>query len=292
MQSERGFEYGVKHIISPRSGELRDVLLSILDIDPEQTNFLLDLGSIYHQHKRLREALFIHEGDYLRIHTKPRRFPAQHIDWPSRLVFQNENFMVLNKPSGLPVHASVDNIKENLQNYAQDFFNTKLYVTHRLDVPTSGLILYAKTLEFQSLFNSLMAERKIHKFYRCLTENKSGGTLKTGIMTHYMQPSPRAPKVIAANAVESNWQECILDILNVEHQENSQNLVSIQLHTGRTHQIRTQLAFEGHPIVNDHTYGANKISEDEKIALQAQRLEFQLPSGEAFKFELENFEKI
>lgn len=291
MQSERGFEYGVKHIISPRSGELRDVLLSTLDIDPAQIDFLLDLGSIYHEHKRVTTSIQIHEGDYLRIHTKPRRFPSANIDWFSRLVFENESFVILNKPSGIPVHGSVDNLKENVQVYAEHFLNKKLYVTHRLDVPTSGLILYAKTAEFQSLFNHLIAQRAVKKFYRCQVENKTESRLKPTTLLHFMQPSPRAPKVVSAEATDS-WQNCVLDILSVQDM-GAKSFLEIQLHTGRTHQIRAQLSHVGHPIINDHAYGAEKISDLEKIALQSQRLEFQLPEREeSFKFELTQFEEV
>lgn len=283
MQSERGFEYGVKHIISPRSGELIDVLLSILDIDLAQIEFLLDLGAIYVQQKRIRESLSIKEGDYIRVHTKPRRFPAGNVQWPDRVVFENKNFVILNKPSGLPVHGSVDNLKENVQSYAENALGYNLYVTHRLDVPTRGLILYAKTKEFQSVFNALIAQRQVTKIYNCQVQ---GIPLKEGVLTHYMESSPRAPKTVHHEPREG-WQDCVLEILNITPRDAFSADLEIHLHTGRTHQIRAQMGYEGFPVVGDHAYGAAAIFESERIELQASRLSFQDPtSGESFDFKL------
>ncbi|MNJ94705.1 tRNA pseudouridine synthase C [compost metagenome] len=284
MQSERGFEYGVKHIISPQSGELTDVLLSTLDIDPAQTDFLLDLGCIYLKQKRLREKIWINEGDYLRVHTKPRRFPPNNYNWLERVIFENKNFVILNKPSALPVHGSVDNLKENVQAYAEDTLGLKLFVTHRLDVPTRGLILYAKTKEFQSLFNALIADRKVTKIYRCRVE---GVPQHHGLLTHYMETSPRAPKTVQREPAEG-WQNCLLEILDVQLLGSDQADLEILLHTGRTHQIRAQMGFEGHPIVGDHAYGAKKVFEEERIELQSSRLSFEDPqTGEMYDFKLD-----
>jgi 23S rRNA pseudouridine1911/1915/1917 synthase len=272
MQSERGFEYGVKHIISPMSGSVRDVLLSILELNAQEVDFLIHLGSIYLNHCRIAENVSVSSGDYLRVHTKPRRFPKGNTDFTKRIIFQNEHFVVVNKVSGIPVHGSVDNIQENLQSYMEEALKQKLYVTHRLDVPTNGLIVYAKTVEFQTAFNKLLIAREIKKIYRAKIEGKAP-TKK--ILTHYMEPSPRAPKTVSHDAKEK-WQECVLEILETTEQETGTEL-RIHLHTGRTHQIRAQLGYEKSPIVGDHAYGAEKRWDEERIELTACELEFVNP---------------
>jgi 23S rRNA pseudouridine1911/1915/1917 synthase len=272
MQSERGFEYGVKHIISPLSGSVRDVLLSILQSSAEEVDFLLNIGAIYLNHSRTIENVSVSSGDYLRVHTKPRRFPKGNVDFTKRIIFQNEHFVVVNKVSGIPVHGSVDNIRENLQSYMEEALQEKLYVTHRLDVPTNGLIVYAKTVEFQTAFNKLLIAREIKKIYRALIEGEAP-TQK--ILTHYMEPSPRAPKVVSHEQKEK-WQECVLEILDVVKHEAHTEL-RIHLHTGRTHQIRAQLGYEKSPILGDHAYGAEKRWDEEKIELTACELEFTNP---------------
>lgn len=281
MQSARGFEYGVRHIISPQSGRLSDVLLGILELDLAQVEFLMDLGSIYLNHKRVKEDSSVSEGDYLRVHTKPRRFLPDDGQWSSRILFMNDHFIVANKISGLPVHASVDNRKEHLQAYLEKTLNCELFVTHRLDVPTRGLIVYAKTREFQTAFNQLLTQREMTKIYRALVE---GDGLTPGILTHYMEPSPRAPKKVSAVPHEG-WQDCVLEILNIKTLPAQQSELRLHLHTGRTHQIRAQLAHEQHPIVGDHAYGAHKLGEEDKIELEACELLFTNPlTGENHHF--------
>lgn len=277
MQSERGFEYGVKHIISPMSGSVRDVLLSILDLNADEVDFLIHLGSIYLNHSRIADNVSVSSGDYLRVHTKPRRFPKGNVDFTKRIVFENDHFVVVNKVSGIPVHGSVDNIQENLQSYMEEVLKQKLYVTHRLDVPTNGLIVYAKTVEFQTAFNKLLIAREIKKIYRAKIE---GHAPAQKILTHYMEPSPRAPKVLS-HEPKDKWQECVLEILEVKEHPKPTEL-RIHLHTGRTHQIRAQLGYEKSPIIGDHAYGAEKRWDEEKIELTACELQFINPlTGES-----------
>ncbi|MEN0058118.1 MAG: RluA family pseudouridine synthase [Bdellovibrio sp.] len=291
MQSTRGFEYGVHHIISPSTGTISDVLLSTLQLSSADVEFLLDLGSVYLNHQRLKEdsSVLVQPGDYLRVHSKPRRFPFNDDQWISRLLFANEHFVVVDKPSGLPVHASVDNRKENVLAYLSEALQCELFITHRLDVPTQGLIVYAKTLEFQKAFNILLIQREVEKIYSARVE---GLYSHTGLLRHFMEPSPRAPKKVSREQRE-NWQECLLEILDSHLDETgTQTQLRIRLHTGRTHQIRAQLGHEGHPIVGDSAYGACKTdnrnpsdTDKEKIALCSAQLSFIDPlSGVSYEF--------
>ncbi|MFM6930389.1 MAG: pseudouridine synthase [Bdellovibrio sp.] len=283
MQSARGFEYGVKHIISPTSGLVDDVLMQQTELNSQQVHFLLNLGAIYLNHNRLQENSSVSAGDYLRVHTKPRRFPKGDINFKARVIYESKDFVVANKVSGIPVHGSVDNLKENFQAYMEEALGTKLYITHRLDVPTNGLIVYAKTVEFQTAFNKILIAREIKKIYRAIIEGPvpSEKTLK-----HYMEPSPRAPKTVAKEAKEK-WQECLLEILDSTSIDSEYNEVKILLHTGRTHQIRAQMGFEKAPVKGDHTYGAKKQWEEERIELTACELEFTNPlSNEHHHFKI------
>jgi 23S rRNA pseudouridine1911/1915/1917 synthase len=283
MQSARGFEYGVRHIISPESGLISDVLMGILQMPESDILFLLDLGSVYLNHERVKKNSSLSVGDYVRVHTKPRRFTPNDGHWRDRLLFTNEHFVVVNKISSLPVHASVDNIKENLQSYLQSELGTEVYVTHRLDVPTRGLMVYARTPEFQSAFNKLLIDRGMTKIYRARVE---GQGVKPGILKHFMEPSPRAPKKVQKDFCEG-WQECLLEILDVEALPENQSELRIRLLTGRTHQIRAQVSYEGFPIVNDHAYKAKKLNDLDAIELEACELEFINPlTGEKHSFKI------
>ena len=192
MQSARGFEYGVKHIISPQSGLISDVLLSNCDLHPEQIQELFYLGAIYLNGERLREDFSVSEGVYLRVHSKPRRFPKNDGQWSQRILFENEHFLIVNKISGLPVHASVDNIRENVQAYLEETLSTSVYVTHRLDVPTRGLIVYGKTAAFQTAFNKMLIARELKKIYRATVKLAVDQKPPAGIPTFIMAPSSRS----------------------------------------------------------------------------------------------------
>jgi 23S rRNA pseudouridine1911/1915/1917 synthase len=275
-----GFEYGVRHLLSPRSGLVSDILLSSLELAPNRFSELLELGSIYVSGKRLLADVWVEGETYIRLHTKPRRFPKNDFQWGPRLIFQNEDFVVVNKPAALPVHASVDNRLENLQCYLSEYLGQELFVTHRLDVPTRGLLVFAKTKSFLSEFNRLLTERAVQKIYRA---RACGLPLAPGVYEHFMEPSPRAPKTLSLTAFPG-WQECRLEILSVKgfgaeagvgasaplvHQE-----LRIELLTGRTHQIRSQLAALGAPICGDVMYGAAKKFTGEEIDLTAESLRF------------------
>ncbi len=281
MQSARGFEYGVRHIISPQSGRLSDILLGILDILPAQVEFFLQLGSIYVEGQRTHLDLDIKEGSYIRVHSKPRRFLPDDGQWHNRTLFEDENFVVVRKVSGLPVHASVDNVLENVQSYAQKALGVPLLLTHRLDVPTRGLLVYAKTTAFQTGFNKLLIDRGMQKIY-CAQVH--GSDIPLGLMTHYMEPSPRAPKNVSVLR-QDGWQECQLNVLNSFKVSPVRSEVRIELLTGRTHQIRAQMSKAGFPIVGDVAYGAPREWSEDRIELEARELAFVNPlTGEAHHF--------
>lgn len=270
-QYNSGFEYGVKHILSPRSGLLSCILMQELHLSEASLKELLQLGSIYLEGRRLLNDKEIFEGDYLRIHTKPRRFPANDFDWAQRMIFEDENFVVVHKPAGLPVHPSVDNCLENLQIYLSNYLQQEIFITHRLDVPTSGLIVLAKNKNFLSLFNHLLAHGKVEKIYRARVQ---GQNLKEGLYTHYMEPSPRAPKTVSLTPQE-HWQECRLRLIDIQNDPRAdEQEVRVELLTGRTHQIRAQLSALGAPICGDVLYGALKKYDLEKIDLEAENLRF------------------
>lgn len=172
MQNARGFEYGVRHILSPLAGKLSQSVCEELSISLEEFEFLLNFGAIYYKGQRILEDITVSQQDYIRVHTKPRRFPMELLQKRDLIVFENENFVVLNKPAGIPVHPTVDNIKENILFFIEQHFKHSLYVTHRLDVPTQGLIVYAKNKEFQSAFNKLLISQAITKNIKLFAKEK------------------------------------------------------------------------------------------------------------------------
>lgn len=283
--SERGFEYGVRHFRNSEPISLELLLKASLDLGPMHVRDLLTFGAVYINGKRQLElpSAPLSPGTLVRVHTKPRRYPMNSLNL-TQIVFENEDFLVFNKPSGVPVHATVDNMHENVIGFLQSK-NRQALTTHRLDVATSGLLVIAKTLAFQKLFNQVIAENKTQKIYRALSH---GNPPKLGRWTHFMEPSPRAPKKVVREAKPDHLR-CDLEVLESKLTLPGTVESRIQLLSGRTHQIRAQLSVEGSPVVGDVMYGSSlKFTQSETICLQACELSFVLPSGENFEFKLDH----
>lgn len=267
IQSQ-GFEYGVKHFNSPKSGALNEIISEVLEQPLEQINFLIQLGSVYVNSKRAQDGVQVTENTHIRVHTKPRRYNVNY-DWKSRIVFDHQDFVILNKPNNIPSHPSVDNQIENSLTQLSLTLNSKLLITHRLDTLTEGLIVYGKNSQFVNSFNTQLQKKLITKKYVALVETTEK---LPNHLVHYMEPSPRAPKKVSQVAHEG-WDICELKI---EQQKilNNYSWIKIDLLTGRTHQIRSQVSEMGAPIIGDRLYGSRLGDDENKIALRAQEIEF------------------
>lgn len=277
--SSQGFEYGVKHFFAPTEGLLADIVQNVLNLSQLECALLFQLGSVYANNIRSQGTVTVQIGAHVRVHTKPRRYKVDY-NWKSRLVFENQDFVVLNKPSGLPSHPSVDNQIENSLTQTSLALKTKLLITHRLDSLTEGLIVYAKNNSFVNSFNQQLQNKTIEKKYVALVETQ---TILANHLIHYMEPSPRAPKKVSPNFKEG-WDFCELKIED-QKREAYFTWVKINLLTGRTHQIRSQFSEIAAPVLGDEMYGSKEKYKPNQIALRAQSIQFNW-QGQTHKFEL------
>lgn len=244
---------------------LRVFLQTHLQLEDHQADFLINIGAIYCNFQRTIENINLQAGDILRCHTQPKRFLSE-TQWSEQIVMEHEDFVMVDKPPGLPCQPSLDNRLENVLFQLNQQYKQPLFITHRLDVGTRGLMVLAKNKTFQTHFNQLLEDRQVTKIYEALTV---GPTLPCGLLTHWMRPQARAPKILSRDAVDK-WKNCILEILSgqllaplpasVVLQTSAQtnrgiNHYRLQLQTGRTHQIRAQLSFEQNPLLGDVLYG-------------------------------------
>jgi len=264
----QGFEYGVKHFLSPKAGDLIQVISETLMLPKTEVTFLIELGSVYLNTHRAGSKALTQPGDHIRVHTKPRRYKTDY-DWHERVVYNHADFVILNKPGGLPSHPSVDNSIENSLTQLSVFLNEPLYITHRLDTLTEGLIVYSKNNHFTQSFNKQLQNKTITKKYVALVETKN--KLPDHVV-HYMEPSPRAPKKVSV-IYNEDWNLCELKI---EKQKifDHHSWIKINLLTGRTHQIRAQVSDLNAPIIGDHLYGSITTQNDGSIKLRAQEIQF------------------
>ncbi len=295
----RGYSYGVRHleVSTPGSTVLDFVSRALLREEASLSPIdLIELGSVYVNDERsLSVGRVLSVGDHVRIHTRPRRYP-QPADLASRIVSEDDDVLVFDKPAGLPVHALVDNVSENLISYLENLRGGSLFITHRLDVETSGLVVLAKTATAQAKLNRAFAEGTVKRTYAAYTL----APVTLGRHVHYMEPSPKAPKHVSPIATEG-WAHCSLDVLCCDELSAETSVISegrttwttraesepspvlprvyrmeIALQTGRPQQIRAQLAALGAPIIGDSSYGSPIQLVDESsrsaIALRAVRV--------------------
>ncbi len=234
--------------------------------DLKDLSFLINFGAVYVNNRRCNNPQTpVGPSDIVRVHVDPRRYPVSKTDLEKRIIFENDHFAVVNKPAGLPMHPTLDNLHENLI----ASFGGRLLLTHRLDVPTSGLVVLAKTKEYQSKFNILVMNRGVQKKYLALTEK----SMEPRRLHHFIKNDDKAPKQISSQQEGSEWQDSILDIESCTPVQEFFEL-SISLITGRTHQIRAQLAFEGNPLIGDVMYGGKSHF---FFGLHATELSFECP---------------
>ncbi len=259
-------ENRIAHHVTSAPMTLVECLTGHFKLKPEEASQLIELGAIYQNKYRIFQNIQMKKGSYVRIHLKPKRFPVDGIDWKKCIVANESDFIVVNKPYDIPVHATLDNHEENVLTQMRKALGGNLYVTQRLDVPVGGLLVFAKTKEFQTKFNRLLSDKAVSKFYSVLTEKEP----QQGYHLHYMAPSERSPKEMSFEKKEK-WLPCELKI------ENSNPVVlgkhsfvesRIQLLTGRTHQIRAQFKLLGCPLINDAQYGSPyRLPDSQSIGL-------------------------
>lgn len=153
--------------------------------------------------------------------------------------------------------------------------NVFLGVVHRLDRPVSGVVLFAKTSKALPRLNKLFAEHeKVKKTYWAIVANKP--PQESGTLTHWLTRNEKTNTAKAYEREVPNSKKAVLDYRLVAASERY-FLLEVQLHTGRHHQIRCQLAKMGCPIKGDLKYGAPRSNPDGSICLHARYLELEHP---------------
>ena len=146
-----------------------------------------------------------------------------------------------------------------------------LGVVHRIDRPVSGVILFARTSKALARLNQMLHDHEIHKIYWAVVKNKPPKDSER--LTHYLRKDEAKNKSFALLREEKGYQKAELSYTVIGHSDNYYFL-EIELHTGRHHQIRAQLAAIGCPIKGDLKYGFPRSNPDASIHLHARSAEF------------------
>ena len=184
------------------------------------------------------------------------------------IIEDNENFIVINKPTGIPVQSgtkSFKNIIDILKN-SKYFENSKPFIVHRLDKETSGVLIIAKNRKYAQLFTSLFRIRKIHKTYLAIVYGKVDKSIK--VMKDdliYFENNKKISQKAVSNLkiIKSNEDYSYLELNPI---------------TGRKHQLRKQLLKIGCPIIGDDKYFLNdrKRIKIKNLMLHAYKIKFMI----------------
>ena len=181
------------------------------------------------------------------------------------IIENNDNFIVINKPIGIPVQSgtkSFKNIVDILKN-TKYFYNSKPYIVHRLDKETSGVMIIAKNREYAQLFTSLFRIRKIHKLYIAIAHGSINKELQ--IMKDDLVLYEKNKKII----------QKAISYIKVLKSNAKYSFVELKPITGRKHQLRKQLYNIGHPVVGDDKYSI-KNKKHNNLLLHAYKIKFMI----------------
>lgn len=198
-----------------------------------------------------------------------------------QIVFEDNHLLIINKITGQLVQGDktgdlslLDLLKNFLKKRDQKPGNVFLGLVHRIDRPTSGLVIYAKTSKALSRLTQMVKNREIKKTYWAVVPKV--GIPKAQRLVHYLLKNEKNNKATVFPKVTQGAKEAILNYEIIKVLDNFQ-LLEIDLETGRHHQIRAQLAKIGAPIKGDLKYGSARSNPDGGIHLHARKLEFQHP---------------
>jgi 23S rRNA pseudouridine1911/1915/1917 synthase len=205
------------------------------------------------------------------------------------IIYEDAHVLLINKPGNVlsqKDHTGDADVlslcKQYLSRKENKNSNPYLGLIHRLDRPVGGLMLLAKTRKAADYLSQQIRDRTMQKTYWAIT---SGDPPKNGMLTHHLYKDRDKNIVEVVPDDQKKGKEAILSFARLES-TNDLNLLSVHLQTGRPHQIRVQLAYEGYPIWGDYKYGLDQ-PEGRNIALRAVELIFEHPQmKQELSFEL------
>ena len=206
------------------------------------------------------------------------------------VVYEDNHIILVDKASSEIVQGDKtgdtplsETVKEYIKKKYHKPGNVFLGVTHRLDRPVSGLVLFARTSKALSRLNEMFKTKDIKKTYWAIVKNQPPAP--AGELVHWLVRNEKQNKSYAYDREVKDSKKAILDYKVIGRSEHYY-LLEINLQTGRHHQIRCQLAKMGCPIKGDLKYGAQRSNPDGSICLHARKIEFIHPvSKEMMSFE-------
>ncbi|MBQ4805423.1 RluA family pseudouridine synthase [Aquimarina sp. MMG015] len=195
-----------------------------------------------------------------------------------QVLYEDNHLIIVNKRAGDIVQGDKTGDKplsEVVKEYIAEKYHKPgavyLGVVHRLDRPTSGIVVFARTSKALPRLNKLFANKEAKKTYWAIV--KKPPPKENDRLIHWLKRNPKQNKSYAHKNEVTDSKKAILDYAIIK-KLNNYCLLEIDLHTGRHHQIRSQLSYIGSVIKGDLKYGADRSNKDGSIHLHARKLTF------------------
>ena len=195
-----------------------------------------------------------------------------------QVLFEDNHIIIINKRCGDIIQGDKtgdtplsDIIKEYLKEKYKKPGNVFLGTVHRLDRPTSGIVIYAKTSKALERLNKMFRDKKVFKTYWAIVRGQLNN--KQNSLTNYLKKNQKLNKSFVAKKEIAGSKKAVLHYCLLKKLHNY-SLLEINLETGRHHQIRAQLSHINHPIKGDLKYGDKRSNGDGGISLHARKIEF------------------
>ena len=267
------------------------------DVSRSRLQRLIELGRVRVNEAVAKPGQKIKPGDRITMDSpQPGEIQNEHGLLELQILFEDEDLLVLNKPSGIVVHPTSGNWSGTLLNVLLAHFqrfagsqktnsdSVKPGIVHRLDKETSGVMVVAKSLE---VHRALAAQFEAHSIIRVYEALVAGvPQLSEGVIQLPIGRDVQQPKIVSSHTTRS--KKAVTEYRVLESFHGAASHVELRPRSGRTHQLRVHFASLGHPILGDTMYGKSPELEQDNAAfsrqmLHAKTLGFTHPASKAYQ---------
>lgn len=257
-------------------------LTSNTDISRSKISEMIKEGLVLVNGKQTKSSYILRLNDNIEITgTLKIETNAKAEDIPLDIVYEDDNLMVINKPSGMVVHPAAGHFSGTLVNallaHTKDLSSKngdeRPGIVHRIDKDTSGLLVVAKNDKTHEALANQLKDKTLSRIYVALVKGRINHD--TGTIDAPIGRDPYDRKKMCVT--DQNSRNAITHFKVLERYKNS-SLIECKLETGRTHQIRVHMNYIGHPIINDPVYGGKKNIDNFGQMLHAKEIGFINPA--------------
>jgi len=251
--------------IKEQKGRIDKVLAEELDTSRSKISKLIDAGNILVNEEAVKAGYLVKEGDIITIDEDfNEEVDIEPENIPLDIIYEDDDILIINKPSGMVVHPGAGNYQHTLVNALMYYTNNLSSVNgtmrpgiiHRIDKDTSGILLVAKNDKAHEKLADMLSRHEINREYLALL--KGDFPSDTATVDAPIGRDINNRKKMAVTSVNS---KSAITHLTVLKRYKKYTLVRLKLETGRTHQIRVHMQYIGYPIYNDPIYTNDETTE-------------------------------